>query len=92
VLVRHQGGDVLADDLGGGVAEDSLGGAVPARDDAIEVLAYDGVIGRFDDGREHLRQLLDLLPPGGGGDAGQRPDIAHGVPLVARLTRHGRPS
>ena len=46
---RHQDGDGLADDLGGGVAQDPLGGLIPARDDAVERLADDGIVGGFDD-------------------------------------------
>ena len=53
MLRRHQGGDGLADDLGGGVAQDPLGGLIPARDDPVERLADDGVVGGFDDGRQH---------------------------------------
>ena len=56
-LGRHEHGDVLADDLLGGVAEDPLGPPVPARDDAVEVLRGDDVVGRLDDGREPLVQL-----------------------------------
>ena len=41
--------DRLADRFRGGVAEHPFGGAVPRRDDAVQVLADDGVVGRFDD-------------------------------------------
>ena len=47
---------MLADDLLGRVAEDPLGPPVPARDDAVEVLRDDDVVGRLDDGREPLLQ------------------------------------
>ena len=36
----------------GGVAEHALGRPIPGRDDAVQVLADDGVVGRFDDARE----------------------------------------
>src|SRR5215475_14288894 len=48
----------LADGLVGRIAEEPLRALVPARDDAIEVLAYDGVVAGFDDGRELLQSLL----------------------------------
>src|ERR1700686_3364652 len=48
-LLRNEDSDRLADDVFGRVAEQPLGGAVPADDDAVEVLADDGVAGRFDD-------------------------------------------
>jgi hypothetical protein len=41
----------LADGLARGVAEQPLGSGVPAFDDAAQVLADDGVVARFDDGR-----------------------------------------
>ena len=92
VLGRHQDGDVPADDLVGGVAEDPLGAPVPARDDAVEGLGDDGIVGRFDDGREHLPEFLGPLPPGAvAEDAGHRhgwAGFALGVHLVARLTAH----
>ena len=39
----------------GGVAEDPLGGGVPGRDDAVEVLADDRIVGRLDDRRQAAR-------------------------------------
>ena len=39
----------LADGLGGGVAEHAFGRPVPGRDDAVQILADDGVVRRFDD-------------------------------------------
>ena len=38
--------DRPADHLVGGVAEDALGGRVPTQDDAVEIFADDGVVGR----------------------------------------------
>src|SRR5580700_318796 len=72
-LLRNQDGDRLADDVFGGVAEQALGGAVPADDDAVEVLADDGVAGRFDDTGKLLARLhgAALL-----GDVEQRRDPA----------------
>jgi hypothetical protein len=49
---RDDRGDVLADDLRGQVAENPGGTAVPRLDDAVQGLADDGVIRRFDDGGE----------------------------------------
>src|SRR5262249_8731852 len=92
LLGRLQDGDVPADDLVGGVAEDLLGAPVPARDDAIEGLGDDGIVGRFDDGREHLPEFLGPLPPGAAAeDAGDRRGLAGfalDVHLVAPLTAH----
>ena len=45
-------GDRVADGLGGGVAEEPFGATVPALDDAVQVLADDGVVGGFDNGGE----------------------------------------
>ncbi len=60
-LGRHEHGDVPADDLLGGVAEDAFRPLVPARDDAVEVLRGDDVVGGLDDGGELLVQ--QLRPP-----------------------------
>src|SRR4051794_39307918 len=55
---RYQYRDRLADDFFGRIAEQPLRALVPACDDAIEVLANDGVVTRLDDGGEALRKLL----------------------------------
>ena len=52
--------DVAADDLPGRVAEEALGGGVPARDDAVEVLADDRVVGARDDRRQE--RLGEAVP------------------------------
>ncbi len=44
--------DRLADGFGGGVAEHAFGRAVPGGDDAVQILADDGIVGRFDDAGE----------------------------------------
>ena len=49
---RNQLEDRGSDHLAGRIAEDRRGAAVPAGDDALDVLANDGVIGGLDDGRE----------------------------------------
>ena len=49
---REQHDDRLADDLPGAVTEHRLGGAVPMGDDAVQVLADDRIVGRFDDRRQ----------------------------------------
>ena len=54
---RQQQRDRLADHFCGAVAEHGLGGAVPGGDHALERLADDRVLGRFDDAREVLPQL-----------------------------------
>ena len=46
---RNDDPDRPPDRLVGGVAEHPLGGAIPRADDAVEVLADDRVVGRFDD-------------------------------------------
>ena len=71
---RNDQRDRLADRLGCGVAEHPLGAAVPGHDDAVEVLADDRVVGRFDDGRESLRRAARLL---------ERVDAARARPLSA---------
>ena len=48
----------LTNGLFGGVAEDTLGTPVPARDNAIEVLAYDRVVAGLDDGRQPTQPLF----------------------------------
>ena len=58
---RNQNHDRFADHLFGGVAEDAFRPAVPAGDDAVEVLAHDRVIRVFDDRGEPLRVLLGAL-------------------------------
>ena len=60
--------DVAAHRLLGGVAEEPLGGGVPALNDAVERLADDGVVRRFDDrrqqaGRQKLAGLVLLHAP-----------------------------
>ncbi len=55
-------GDGPADDLLGGVAVEPLGPAVPTGDEAVQVLAVDGVLGRLDDHRQ-LASGRFRLPP-----------------------------
>jgi len=50
-----------ADDLRAGVAVHPLGGRVPARDDALERVADNGITGILHDRRDELR-VLDRLP------------------------------
>ena len=63
-LRRDDQGDRPADGLLGRVAEQPLGPGVPDRDDAVERLADDGVLGRLDDGRQPRLGLLGPLPVG----------------------------
>jgi hypothetical protein len=51
---RDQDGDRFADGLLRFVAEQALGPAIPGPDDAVEILADDGVLGRFHDCGELL--------------------------------------
>src|SRR5262249_29618516 len=61
MIRRDEDGDRLADDLFRHVAEDPFGAFVPALDDAVEVLADDRVIGRFDDCDESMSGLFAML-------------------------------
>ena len=45
----NQDGNGLADCLRRGVAEHGLGAPIPGHDDAVQALADDGIIRRFDD-------------------------------------------
>ena len=45
----------LANRLACGVTEHPFSTGIPRRDDAVEVLAEDGIVGRLDDGRNLLR-------------------------------------
>ena len=49
---RNDKGNVSTDGLLRGVAEESLGGGIPTLDDAVQVLADDGIVGRIDDRRQ----------------------------------------
>ena len=49
---RNDHANRLADGFSRGVAEHALGGPIPGSDDAVQVLADDGVVGRFDDSGE----------------------------------------
>src|SRR3546814_5168175 len=62
LMIRwNQDQDRLADDLVGRIAEEPLRTLIPARDDAVEVLAYDRVVGGLDDrGKPLFRYLRPL--------------------------------
>ena len=49
---RNDHADRLADGFGRGVAEHAFGRPIPGRDDAVQILADDRVVRRFDDARE----------------------------------------
>ena len=93
-VVGDDAADRLADHLGRGVAEHPLGGRVPRGDDAVQVLADDGVVARIDDRGEAQRiplRTLDAAQIAGdlrGADdlAGGAPDRRHG-----QGDRDGRP-
>jgi hypothetical protein len=57
-------GDVAADDLPRRIAENPLRRAVPGGDVAVEILADDGVIRRFNDGAEIGADAFSLLEAG----------------------------
>src|ERR1700759_659542 len=57
-VVRNDDRDGLPDRLRGRVAENPLRTAVPAGDDAVQVLADDRIVARFDDGGEPAKSLL----------------------------------
>ena len=92
---REEDGDGIADHFLGGVAEHPLGGWIPAFDDAVEVFADDGVVGRGDDRLEAAFQL-DVLADvagnlGGPDDLSMRSwigeivtETATGVPSLRR--------
>src|ERR1700730_18208425 len=58
LIGRNQTRNRLADDFLSQIAKNALRAGVPAGDDAIEVLADDGVVARFDDSGEPQRGLL----------------------------------
>src|SRR6266446_4697647 len=57
---RDENRDRFADHLFGRVAEEPLCSPVPSGDDAVEVLAYDGIIRGLDDGGTSLRCVRGL--------------------------------
>ena len=60
-ILRNQQRDRTPDDLSSGVAIESFGPTVPIRDDALEALADDRVVGRFDHRCQTERGHLDAL-------------------------------
>ena len=58
---REQPGNRLTDHFLGCVSEDRLGSPVPARDDALERLADDRVVGAFDDSAEIGASIVRFL-------------------------------
>jgi hypothetical protein len=63
---REDGGHGSADHLVGAIAEDPLGRGIPARDDAVERLADDRVVGSGHDGGQVLRHGEGLRRAGHG--------------------------
>ena len=53
--------DRLTDRLRGCIPEHPLGAGIPRRDDPVQVLADDGIVGRLDDARQQRACFLDLL-------------------------------
>ena len=88
-LGRDHQRDVAADRLLGGVAEQPLGGRVPALDRAVERLADDRVVGRFDDRRELARReqsgLLLVLELPLRGDVAEDQHAARDAPCSSRI-------
>jgi hypothetical protein len=58
---RYQNRDRPADSLFGSIAKQALGAPIPSRNNAIEVFAYDRIVGRLDDRCEAQRNDLGLF-------------------------------
>jgi hypothetical protein len=58
VVVRYKEVDRLSNHLGSCISEDPLGARIPRRDNAIQVFADDGIVGRIDKGLE--KRLLSF--------------------------------
>ena len=71
------------------VPEDPRGAGIPARDDAVERLAYDRVVGCFDDRRQECAHLLGALPLGDVSREALGVDEASLVPEDARVDQDG---
>jgi hypothetical protein len=61
MIFRDENRDWLADHFVGGVAEDALRSGVPARDDAFERFADDGIIRGINQGGEPIRSQFRTL-------------------------------
>ena len=83
-LGRYEDGHGLANDLIGFVAEEPLRRAVPAGDDAIEILADDRVVGRLHYGGQPLHGVLGAL------GLGQVNQHVHGADEIARCVMKRR--
>ena len=57
-VMGDDGADRLADDLLGRVSIEPFGRPVPAEDDAIEILAEDGVVARVDDRSQQRPKIV----------------------------------
>src|SRR3546814_16444121 len=79
----NQDQDRLADDLVGRIAEEPLRTLIPARDDAVEVLAYDRVVGGLDDRGKPLFRYLRPLALGDVDQHVHSPDLSAG-PITPR--------
>src|SRR5262245_33311054 len=86
---RYQNHDGLADDLFGRIPEQLLRAFVPTPDDAVQILADDGVVRRFDDSR----QMADgLFRPLAFGNVGERIEgMRARVDLDYRRSDHADP-
>src|SRR5262245_25672583 len=69
---RYQNHDGLADDLFSRIAKQFLRAFVPTYDDAVQILADDGVVRRFDDGRQLAYSVFRLLAFGNVGERAER--------------------
>src|SRR6185369_206605 len=68
MIRRNENGYRLADNLLRSISKDPLRTAIPARNDAIQILADDRIVRRFDDGREkrgglQFMRFLAHVPP-----------------------------
>src|SRR5215510_407509 len=86
---RYQNHDGLTDGLFSRIAEQLLRAFVPTHDDAVQVLADDGVVRRFDDGR----QLgYSIFRPFAFGEVGERAErVRARVILDQRRSDHADP-
>src|SRR5580704_14815951 len=80
---RHR----FADNLVSGVAEEPLRAFVPACDDAVQIFANDGVVGRIDDGSKKAANALGVVVFGDvAGDFGCADNLA----LIVSDRRNGQ--
>src|SRR5450759_1758712 len=90
-LGRHDDRHVAPHGLVGGIAVESFGGGVPGGDGAIQRLADDGIVGRFDDGGQVPRGLV-IFPTGDRAPVADGRLVAHAAPGSCVSQRPQAPS